>query len=161
MVTAVLSAGSSGRTGQDHGSLSKRLMTSLSAWDGAIGIRYWLVGMPLAPTRLPFRVLVGKSTEKHEGTTGNCRTRKSVGQESFDSVSEDSFSDDAARFAHMAYRPDFSCDAIPATFILAGVPLSEKSLIEGVRRSVGRSRGGSFVRLGIGDDCAVLKVPRG
>jgi len=43
---------------------------------------------------------------------------------------------------------------------VAGVPLSEKSLIEGVRRSVGRA-GRSALRLGIGDDCAVLRLPMG
>jgi len=39
------------------------------------------------------------------------------------------------------------------------MPLAEKSLIEGIRRSA-RQPGGS-VRLGIGDDCAVLRPPKG
>jgi len=39
------------------------------------------------------------------------------------------------------------------------MPLAEKSLIEGIRRSA-RQSGGS-VRLGIGDDCAVLRPPKG
>jgi thiamine-monophosphate kinase len=39
-----------------------------------------------------------------------------------------------------------------------GMPLSEKKLIERIRRS---ARGGESVVTGIGDDCAVLSVPRG
>jgi len=39
-----------------------------------------------------------------------------------------------------------------------GMPLSEKKLIKQIRRSV---RGGESVVTGIGDDCAVLSVPRG
>jgi thiamine-monophosphate kinase len=38
------------------------------------------------------------------------------------------------------------------------LPLGEKSLIERIRR---RARGGSAVVAGIGDDCAVLRVPAG
>src|SRR5215475_1084581 len=39
------------------------------------------------------------------------------------------------------------------------MPLAEKSLIEGIRRSA--RQWGSSVRLGIGDDCAVLRPARG
>jgi thiamine-monophosphate kinase len=39
-----------------------------------------------------------------------------------------------------------------------GMPLSEKKLIQQIRRMAG---GGESVRTGIGDDCAVLRVPSG
>jgi thiamine-monophosphate kinase len=39
-----------------------------------------------------------------------------------------------------------------------GMPLSEKKLIQQIRRS---ARGGESVVTGIGDDCAVLSIPRG
>jgi thiamine-monophosphate kinase len=42
--------------------------------------------------------------------------------------------------------------------IVIGMPLSEKELIRQIRRSV---RGGKSVVTGIGDDCAVLRVPPG
>jgi len=43
--------------------------------------------------------------------------------------------------------------------ILIAMPLPEKSLIQGIRRAVRAS--GKSVRVGIGDDCAVLRPPRG
>ncbi len=43
--------------------------------------------------------------------------------------------------------------------ILIPMPLPEKSLIRGIRRAV-RTSGGS-IRVGIGDDCAVLRPPAG
>jgi len=47
-----------------------------------------------------------------------------------------------------------------------GMPLAEKKLIDRIRRSVGHSmpgssRGGKSVVTGIGDDCAVLRIPPG
>jgi thiamine-monophosphate kinase len=42
--------------------------------------------------------------------------------------------------------------------IVMGMPLSEKKLIQQIRRMAG---GGESVRTGIGDDCAVLRVPPG
>lgn len=41
---------------------------------------------------------------------------------------------------------------------MIGMPLSEKKLIQQIRRS---ARGGGSVVIGIGDDCAVLNVPAG
>src|SRR5215475_13211966 len=43
--------------------------------------------------------------------------------------------------------------------ILMAMPLAEKSLIEDIRRSARAA--GSSVRIGIGDDCAVIRRPRG
>jgi thiamine-monophosphate kinase len=45
-----------------------------------------------------------------------------------------------------------------AGVIVIGMPLSEKKLIKQIRRS---ARGGESVVTGIGDDCAVLRVPPG
>src|SRR6195256_2018374 len=42
--------------------------------------------------------------------------------------------------------------------IVTGMPLGEKRLIRQIRRS---ARGGKWVVTGIGDDCAVLRVPPG
>ena len=47
---------------------------------------------------------------------------------------------------------------IPAARIVIGMPLGEKRLIERIRRS---ARNGGSVVTGIGDDCAVLRVPPG
>ena len=44
--------------------------------------------------------------------------------------------------------------------IVGGMPLSEKKLINQIRR-MARARGSQSVRTGIGDDCAVLRVPPG
>ena len=42
------------------------------------------------------------------------------------------------------------------------MPVGEKKLIQQIRRLAGRSRsGGRAVATGIGDDCAVLRAPRG
>src|SRR5215831_13632066 len=41
------------------------------------------------------------------------------------------------------------------------MPKVEKALIEGVRRQVGRMRRDGSLRVGIGDDCAVLRLPSG
>src|SRR5215831_10897801 len=41
------------------------------------------------------------------------------------------------------------------------MPKAEKVLIEQVRRQAGRGRRTGMLRVGIGDDCAVLRLPAG
>ena len=68
----------------------------------------------------------------------------------------------------MPIRPDYSQVTryraagaelkVWARGIVIGMPLSEKELIRQIRRS---ARAGKWVVTGIGDDCAVLRVPPG
>jgi len=56
-------------------------------------------------------------------------------------------------------RNSAALSANPTTCILASVPLPEKALIDRIRKGISSSRLHYLVR-GIGDDCAVLRIPR-
>ena len=58
----------------------------------------------------------------------------------------------------MKHKFDAFSIVVASRGIVIGMPLSEKKLIKQIRRS---ARGGKSVVTGIGDDCAVLRVPPG